>query len=58
MPFRGIIDKLSDGKFVLENKQSHLASMMGMNFNMGLSVVLKNEPGSLGKVTTVIAKNN
>ena len=42
MPFRGIIDKLSDGKFVLENKKSHLASMMGMNINMGLSVVLKN----------------
>ena len=27
----------------MENKQSHLASMMGMNINMGLSAVLKNE---------------
>lgn len=43
IPFRGIIDKLSDGKFVLENKKSHLASMMGMNINMGLSAVLKND---------------
>jgi microcystin degradation protein MlrC len=37
------IEKLSDGKFILKNKQSHLASMMGMNINMGLSAVLKNE---------------
>ena len=37
------IKKLSDGKFTLKNKQSHLASMMGMNINMGLSAVIKNE---------------
>jgi len=41
--FKGIINKLSDGKFVLENKKSHLASMMGININMGLSAVLKND---------------
>ena len=37
------IKKLSEGKFTLKNKQSHLASMMGMNINMGLSAVIKNE---------------
>jgi microcystin degradation protein MlrC len=37
------INKLSDGKFTLKNKQSHLVSMMGMNINMGLSAVIKNE---------------
>ncbi|MDC0216925.1 M81 family metallopeptidase [Pelagibacteraceae bacterium] len=37
------IQKLSDGKFTLENKQSHLASMMGMNIDMGLSAVIKNK---------------
>jgi microcystin degradation protein MlrC len=37
------IKKLSDGKFTLKNKQSHLASMMGMNINMGRSAVIKNE---------------
>ena len=40
---KATIEKLSDGKFILKNKQSHLASMMGMNINMGLSAVLKNE---------------
>ena len=40
---KGTIDKLSDGKFVLKNKQSHLASMMGINIDMGLSAVLKND---------------
>ena len=37
------IENLSDGKFELENKKSHLASMMGININMGLSAVLKNQ---------------
>ena len=37
------IQKLSDGKFTLKNKQSHLASMMGMNIDMGLSAVLKTQ---------------
>jgi microcystin degradation protein MlrC len=37
------IENVSDGKFKLENKQSHLASMMGININMGLSAVLKNK---------------
>ena len=37
------IKKLSDGKFTLKNKQSHLASMMGINIDMGLSAVVKNK---------------
>jgi len=37
------IENLSDGKFELENRKSHLASMMGININMGLSAVLKNQ---------------
>ena len=40
---KATIQKLSDGKFTLQNKQSHLASMMGMNIDMGLSAVLKNK---------------
>ena len=40
---KATIKKLSDGKFILKNKKSHLASMMGMNINMGLSAVLKNQ---------------
>jgi len=40
---KATIQKLSDGKFTLKNKQSHLASMMGINIDMGLSAVLKNE---------------
>ena len=40
---KAIIEHLSDGKFELENKKSHLASMMGVNINMGLCAVLKNE---------------
>ena len=35
-----------------ESKSKHILS------NSRISVVLKNQPGSLGKVTTVIAKNN
>ena len=37
------IENLTNGKFQLKNKQSHLASMMGININMGLSAVLKND---------------
>ena len=37
---KATIQKLSDGRFTLENKQSHLASMMGINIDMGLSAVL------------------
>ena len=40
---KAIIQKLSDGKFTLKNKQSHLASMMGINIDMGLSAVVKNK---------------
>ena len=40
---KALIAHLSDGKFELENKKSHLASMMGVNINMGLCSVLKNE---------------
>jgi microcystin degradation protein MlrC len=37
------IEFISDGKFELENKNSHLASMMGDQIDMGLSAVIKNE---------------
>ena len=40
---KATIQKLSDGKFTLKNKQSHLASMMGINIDMGLSAVVKNK---------------
>lgn len=40
--FTGTIAHLSDGMFDLENKQSHMASMMGTRINMGLCAVLKN----------------
>ena len=40
--FSGQIIHLSDGKFELENKKSHLASMMGSQINMGPSAVVKN----------------
>ena len=32
---KATIQKLSNGKFTLKNKQSHLASMMGMNIVSG-----------------------
>jgi microcystin degradation protein MlrC len=41
--FEGVIDHLSDGQFELENKNSHLASMMGTHINMGPCAVLKND---------------
>jgi len=37
------LERISDGRFELENKQSHLASMMGTKINMGPSAVLKND---------------
>ena len=37
------IQRVSNGNFTLKNKQSHLASMMGMNIDMGLSAVVKNK---------------
>ncbi len=40
--FEGKIAHLSDGKFELENKNSHLASMMGTSISMGPCAVLKN----------------
>ena len=34
------------------------SSNINMKINTRINVVLKNQPGSLGKVTTIIAKNN
>ncbi|MGY9033261.1 MAG: M81 family metallopeptidase [Rhodobacterales bacterium] len=45
--FSGRIRHLSDGKFELENKQSHLASMMGTHIDMGLCAVLENEQATI-----------
>ena len=41
--FDGTIRHLSDGQFDLENKNSHLASMVGIHIDMGLCAVLRNE---------------
>ena len=41
------LEKISDGTFELENKQSHLASMMGTKINMGPSAVIKNDQVTL-----------
>lgn len=43
IPINAKIEFISDGKFELENKNSHLASMMGNKINMGLSAVIKND---------------
>ncbi|WDR06186.1 M81 family metallopeptidase [Devosia rhodophyticola] len=43
MPFTGTIESLSDGAFELENRRSHLASMMGTHIEMGPCAVLRNE---------------
>ncbi len=37
------VKNISDGKFELENKQSHLASMMGIYINMGPCAVIENQ---------------
>ena len=43
VPFTGTVRHLSDGRFVLENLKSHMASMGGSNINMGPSAVVENE---------------
>lgn len=43
VPFIGTVRHLSDGKFTLENKKSHMASMGGENINMGPSAVIEND---------------
>lgn len=40
--FSGTIESLSDGRFELENKNSHLASMMGTHIDMGPCAVISN----------------
>ncbi len=40
--FEGLVRHLSDGVFELENKTSHLASMMGTRIDMGPCAVLEN----------------
>ena len=45
--FSGQIIHLSDGKFELENKKSHLASMMGSKINMGPCAVVKNNQATI-----------
>ncbi len=40
--FQGHVQRLSDGVFDLENKQSHLASMMGIRIDMGGCAVIEN----------------
>jgi microcystin degradation protein MlrC len=46
---RATVLRLSDGRFDLENKRSHLASMMGTRIEMGPSAVIKN-----GQVTILL----
>ncbi|WDR02606.1 MlrC C-terminal domain-containing protein [Devosia algicola] len=41
--FSGVIERLSNGAFELENRQSHLASMMGTHIEMGPCAVLRNQ---------------
>jgi microcystin degradation protein MlrC len=43
LPFGGRVRNLSDGKFELENKKSHLASMLGSHADMGPSAVVEND---------------
>jgi microcystin degradation protein MlrC len=43
LPFSGRVRHLSDGKFELENKKSHLASMLGSHADMGPCAVVENE---------------
>lgn len=45
--FMGTIERLSDGHFELENKDSHLASMRGTHIDMGLCAVLQNEQATI-----------
>lgn len=43
IPFAGRVRNLTDGRFELENKQSHLASMLGSRADMGPCAVVENE---------------
>jgi microcystin degradation protein MlrC len=43
LPFAGCVRNLSDGRFELENKKSHLASMLGSHADMGPCAVVENE---------------
>jgi microcystin degradation protein MlrC len=45
--FVGSIRHLSNGQFDLENKKSHLASMMGTHIDMGLCAVVQNEQATI-----------
>jgi microcystin degradation protein MlrC len=45
--FVGSIRRLSNGQFDLENKKSHLASMMGTHIDMGLCAVVQNEQATI-----------
>ncbi|MCJ8323642.1 MAG: M81 family metallopeptidase [Rhizobiales bacterium] len=47
VPIKAEILHLSDGKFELENKQSHLASMMGSHIEMGPCAVIVNEQATI-----------
>lgn len=42
LPFSGRVRHLSDGRFELENKKSHLASMLGDHADMGKCAVVEN----------------
>lgn len=43
VPFTGRVRNLTDGEFELENKKSHLASMLGSHADMGPCAVVENE---------------
>lgn len=43
LPFAGRVRNLSDGRFELENKKSHLASMLGSHADMGPCAVVEND---------------
>ena len=43
LPFKGRVRNLTDGRFELENKKSHLASMLGSHAEMGRCAVVENE---------------
>lgn len=43
LPFAGRVRNLTDGRFELQNKKSHLASMQGSHADMGPCAVVENE---------------
>jgi microcystin degradation protein MlrC len=43
LPFAGRVRNLTDGRFELENKKSHLASMLGSHADMGPCAVVEND---------------